>query len=177
MFKQLTYSTKNKLLIAGAFTLLYLIYVFALKKTVDVYTEYEGSKDKIELIANAPQRTGELEKELQEINARIGTHQLPGIKTRQLLLELVSNYCQKNKAVLREFPDSETMEKEGLLVETNRFTVEGNYNTLVKLVYLMEQEYKIGRVASVKYQLKKDFKTQKMALTATMYIQNINHKL
>ena len=52
----------------------------------------------------------------------------------------------------------------------------GNFSTLINLVYLLEQKYNLGKIASVNYQLKKDFKTKEMQLTATIFLQNIKKK-
>lgn len=173
MFENLTYSKKNKLLIAAAIVAVYLIYVFAIKKTITQRNEYNNLQTKIELIKNAPSMAIQLQQQLLQMDAKIGNNTSNGQKTGQALLELLSDYCKNNKAVLRDFPASKNLQQGDLLVETNVFIVEGNYETLLKLVYLLEQKQKLGKVASVRYQYKKDIKTRNMALTATVYLQNI----
>jgi hypothetical protein len=173
MFAALTYKTKNQLLIAGIAILAMLIYLFAIKKTIRVYTQYSNAKNKIEQASNIPFMITKLEKELRKIDEKIGSQNYTGINTEQNLLEVITIYCQKNHAVLREFPQATASLQGNLLVETNVFIVEGNFNTLLNLVYLLEQKSKLGKVASVHYQFKKDIKTRDIVLTATIYIQNI----
>lgn len=176
MFKNLTYKKKNQLLIAGAALAVFIVYSFAIKKTIIVYEKYSDAEHKIEFATNAPTKASQLEKELAVMDEKIGNQNRNGQNSSQVLLELVTNYCEKNHAILRDFPELTIANKEKLDVETNRFIVEGHFSTLINLVYNLEQKNKLGKVASVRYQLKKDFKTREMALTTTIYLQNIKKK-
>ena len=176
MFKNLTYKKKNQLLIVTAVLTLFIVYSFAIKKTINAYGKFSDAEHKMEFAANAPKMAEQLEKELRMMDERIGNQNTKGQNTTQVLLELVTNYCQKNHAILREFPEITISNEENLQVETNRFIVEGPFSTLINLAYILEQKNKLGKVASARYQLKKDFKTREMALTATIYLQNIKKK-
>jgi len=107
------------------------------------------------------------------MDEKIGDNNLKGQNTAQTLLELVTNYCKNNHAVLREFPETNTNNQEGLMIETNRFVVEGNFSALLNLVYLLEQKNKLGKISSAVYQVKKDFKTKNKMLIVTIYLQNV----
>ena len=173
MFKNLTYKKKNQLLLAAVLVIAYLIYVLAISKTTAAFHDYKNLQKNVELVKNAQVMANQLEKELLQIDSRIGNNNINGLQTEQALLELLSNYCKSNKATLREFPASTNFAQGDLLIETNKFVVEGDFSTLLKLVYLLEQKNKLGKVTSVRYQYKKDVITRNMALTATVYLQNI----
>ena len=176
MFKNLTYKQKNRLLIAGAILMAYIAYALAIKKTITAYNQCNEATKQIELAQNAPMMADQLEKQLSQMDSKIGNQNTNGQNKEQALLELVTNYCQNNHAVLREFPETTLADQGNMTIETNLFVVEGSFPTLINLVYLFEQKNKLGKVASVHYQLKKDFKTKEMALTATIYLQNIKKK-
>jgi len=173
VLKELTYLRKNQLLIAAFVVLLFLVYSLAIKKTINESKQASDAEKKIELAANAPFMAAQLQKELMLMDEKIGDKNLQGQNTAQTLLELVTNYCKNNHAVLREFPETNTSNQEGLIIETNRFVVEGNFSVLINLVYVLEQKNKLGKISSVVYQLKKDFKTKKNVLIATVYLQNV----
>lgn len=173
MFKNLTYKKKNQLFIIVSLSTVYLIYVFAVKKTIASYSEYIKAESQIELAANAPVMAAQLEKQLLQMDSKIGKQNINGENTEQALLELITNYCQNNHAILREFPETTVAKQGDLFIETNLFVVEGEFTSLVNLVYILEQKNKLGKIASVRYQLKKDFKTKDMALTAAIYLQNV----
>jgi len=173
VFKNLSYKKKNQLLIAGLVVTIFLIYLFALKKTIRVYHEYNDMQNKIEMVESVPMMTAVFEKQLLQMNSRIASDTMNGQRIQQALLELLSNYCKNSKAVLREFPQSTDFEQGDLLVETNLFVIESDFKTLLKLVYILEQKKTLGKIASIHYQYKKDLITRNMALTATVYLQNI----
>lgn len=176
MFKNLTYKKKNQLLMVAMLVVLFLVYSFAIKKTLNIYNTYSVAEEKIALAANAPVMAAHLEKELMQMDIRLGNEKTKKQNTADALLELTTHYCQNNHAVLREFPKTTVSDQGDLLIETNQFVVEGDFSTLINLVYVLEQKIKLGKVASVKYQLKKDFKTKEMVLTAAIFIQNVKKK-
>lgn len=173
MLKDLSYKKKNTLLLAAIAFGLLCVYVLAFKKTIGLVAEVNATETKIEAAKDAPARSAFLQKEIEKLDATIGTQNRPDENSQQSLLELVTDYCKSNNAVLREFPVVTQELKGSFVVETNRFVVEGNFSTLLALVYTLEQKNTPGKIASVEYALKKDAKTREMALTATIYLQNI----
>jgi hypothetical protein len=176
LLKGLTYEKKNLLLLGGSVLLAFLIYSFAIKKTWLVYKNYSEAKSKIEFASNAPIMADQLAKELTAMDLKIGNQNKNGTNTEGAILETLTNYCQENKTVLREFPETSRAEQGNLIIETNKFVIEGNFSQLLNLVYLLEQTAKLGKVTSAHYQLKKDLKSKEMVLTVTIYIQNIKKK-
>lgn len=173
MLQKLTYKTKNRLLLIASILLAFASYQLSFKKTIEAYRACTNSEAKLELASNAPELVNELENKVAKMNALLGNQNKDNKLQEQALLELVTHYCQENDAVLRDFPQNVSSLQEHMLVTTNRFVVEAKFATLVKLVYLLEQKNNLGKVVSVRYQYKKDNKTREMALTATIYLQNI----
>jgi len=172
----MTFKKKNQLLIVVAILLVFMIYNFALKKTLLAHSDCTVAEEQILLARNAPAMASQLEKELLQMDAKIGTDSVKNKNSGQELLGLVTNYCQNNQAVLREFPETTITGQEKLTIETNLFIVEGSFSSLISLVYLLEQKAKIGKVSGVHYQLKKDLKSKELVLTATIYLQNVKKK-
>lgn len=177
MLKGLTYRKKNQLLIVVSLMMAYLIYVFAIKKTIGAYNEYTLAEKQMELLVNAPIMSAQLEKKLFNINSKIGHQNTIDQNAEQALLELITNYCQENHVVLRAFPETTVARQRDLFVETNMFIIEGGFSSLLNLVYELEQKSKLGKIVSVRYQLKKDLRTKDMSLIATIYLQNIKQHL
>lgn len=175
MFKTLTYKKKNRLLLIAAIVTALIIYTLGIKKTIAVYSECKENKKKMEQAANAPAMAQQLEKELIRMDAKIGTHHTQE-NTNDALLSLITEYCQSHHAVLREFPETTLTQEGDLSIETDQFMIGGDFFTLINLVYLLEQKYHLGKIAAVNYQLKKDFKTKELQLTATIFLQNIKKK-
>ena len=157
----------------GTVLMLLAIYSLTIKKTINLFSECKATEAKINLAKDAPQRAEQLENELHRIENKIGKQNSAAESKEQQLLEIISHYCQNNHTILREFPKTMSSDQGDLTIETNLFVLEGGFQSLIKLVYLLEQKSTYGKVASVKYQIKKDFKTKEEVLTATVYIQNI----
>lgn len=176
MFKNLTYKQKNKLLIVAFVFVLFLLYTISIKRTVNNYFIHSDNLKQLEEATLAPTLVSQLKEELATINSKLGTQRKGEGNNSDRLIELVTNYCNENNAVLMEFPQMESAIKDDLVVETNKFTLSGNFQNLLKLVYLLEQEYKLGKVASVNYKMVKNYKARENILTATVYVQNIKKK-
>jgi len=176
LLTDLTYKKKNLLLLVVAIIVALLIYSLAIKRTITAYTQFSVNKEKMEQAANAPAMTEQLEKELIRMDTKIGNHNTKNVNIDEALLSLLTDYCQSKQAVLREFPETTYTEDGDLQIETNQFMIGGNFSTLINLVYLLEQKYNLGKIVAVNYQLKKDFKTKEMQLTATIFLQNIKKK-
>jgi hypothetical protein len=167
-----TYRKKNKALLAAGVILLLLAYLLSIKRTIAVYREVSALASESELAANAPAKAAALEKQLREIDDLLGTqHRTDDIQ--QSLLGTITEYCKEHNTVLREFPKTVYHEEKDLAVETNVFTVEGSFARLLRLVYLLEQESRSGRISSAKFFMKKDPKTHTSALNVTIYLQNL----
>lgn len=173
MFDNLTYKKKNLLLAIAAVFLLLIIYSMGIRKTMDAKQEYELTKTKLELGKNAPLNTALLENKLKELDARLGDVDVKEEYSTESLLTLVTHFCKQHHVVLKDFPPKNTAKQGELTIITNQLLLAGKFTDLLRLVYLLEQKANIGKVTSVRYQLKKDIRTREMQLTAMIYVQNI----
>ncbi len=159
----------------GAVFLLLLMYQFSIKNTLSAVSKFKELSHKANLLENAPAKALEYEMLVKQLQQSVGTQSKEGLNAKQALLVLLGDYCNKNKTVIRDFPPSEIATHGNVVVETNKFVVEGSFKSLIKLVYLLEQKNVIGKVMSVRYQFKKDKRTRRKALTATIYVKNIKN--
>lgn len=173
MLKDLSYKKKNQFLLIGTILFFFIAYYMAFGKTISLFLECNSMKKQLSGLSGAPGRATALQQKLSELDQRLGGKQLSDTNTQQVLLNVITNYCQSSKIVLREFPKAITKQEKDYLVETNFFTVEGGFSKLLNLVYLLEQKEKIGRLASVLFQAKEDVRTKVLSLTATIYVQNV----
>ena len=172
MLKELTYKKKNILLLAVFVLFLFIIYFLAINKTLDLYFQCNEMQAQLNQTQNASQQLSRLEMQMKEIEAVFGEEQEESYNYQQLLLEVLSNYCSGNNIVLRKFPEPIIIYEQEFSVETNIISVEGPFKNLLHLIYLLEQKNKLGKIASLHFQTREDFKTKQKALFADIYIQN-----
>jgi len=176
MLNNLTYKQKNRALMVILALLIPLSYNMAFKKTWELYGECKETEEKLELAADAPSKMAGIKKRLQEIEAIAGKQQDSRQPAQQKLLGIITAWCQENRLVLKEMPNAINTAENDLLVETNVFEIEGSFSKLLNLIYQLEQKNNAGRVASVNFKTRKDYKTRQLILSATIYIQNIKKK-
>ena len=173
MFKNLTYKKKNQFLAAASLVVLVCFYRFDVNTTVALHRQVNELAGQIEIAKDAPQKVGLMEVKLGQMDLLSGLKHNSDTSIQQELLGVVTGYCQQNAVVLRGFPKTMVSEAEGFRVETNVFTAEGGFTKLLELVYLLEQKNRVGKVASVLYNTKKEVTTRSLSLTAAVYLQNI----
>ena len=173
MLQHLSYKNKNRLLAVGALLFAVISYVLAFKATFDLRSECAAMREELSIAAMAPQRIAKLEMQLRSIEGVIGGQTEEGIDPQQQLLEFVTNYCERERITLQEFPQAISHEEEDYAVETNIFVVRGNFIKLLKMAYALEQEMRIGKVVAVAYSSRKNPRTKRLELTATVYLQNV----
>jgi len=171
MLSKLTYRKKNRLLLLGAGLALLLVYSLTLSKTVALRSTCSRLELRVDSAAHLPAETAELEEQLAMIDANFRNDTLSNL--HEELLGIVSAYCQQHRLVLRDFPELLRYRNREWDVETHRFTVEGNYTELLRLVHLLEKQQGAGKVVSADYRSKRDPRTKALSLTVTVYVQQL----
>jgi len=173
MLKNLSYKNKNRLLFLVAFLFAIISYMLAFRKTFDLRSQCSQMESELVIAATAPERIANLEMQLRSIEGVIGGQTDEGVDPQQQLLEFVTNYCEEQHITLQEYPQPISHQEDDYAVETNIFVVKGNFIKLLKMIYALEQEMRIGKVVAVEYKSKKNLRTKRLNLTATVYLQNV----
>ena len=173
MLKQLTYRNRN-IVLAGV-TLLFTIlaYQLSIKEAIERKQAYEEAISQSAKLAGAPQQMEELRKKIMTLDQSLGNLNGDTTDLPQLILEKVSTYCKKNGTELKKFPGVSRTDEQNYQLETTQFVVKGNFIDLLKLVYGFEQEYNLGKLVSVEFNIQKELRSRKQYLVATLFVQNI----
>jgi hypothetical protein len=154
-------------LLIGAF----LAYQLSLKKAISAYAEYKKLRD-------VETRSGTITAELQlwqkkvvELDALTGTDILQGFEAN--LLNTIGLFCESRKLKVERFVEPYIGEQNGYRVETILIEVQGNFKSLLSLLHHLETDFKGGRISSVAFQKKKNYKKRKDELFLEIYVQNI----
>lgn len=172
--KELSYKNKNRILLLGTALFALIFYFAVLNKTISLISSCKGAEKRLEGVNEMTMRSAEMKAKLLQFSRALGVQQKSESDAQQQLLSVVTRFCQENNIVLREYPQVLHSDEKGMKLITNTFVIEGDFTRLLKLVYVLEQKEKAGKLVSVKFFTKKDFKTNTNALLATLYIQNVN---
>lgn len=169
MWKRLTYAQKTKWTLVAGLLLLLICWQGAFKRTWEL-------RSKVLQLETTSGDSGELKLRIEMLEQRMVQASLlmsgtgDNKEPRQRLLNELSEQCRQSKILLKNMPGVRTREYAGYRVETQEFTIEGPFIPLLKLHHRLERELGGGRIASSSYRLRKDPKTRKDLLSATIYI-------
>lgn len=175
-WSSLSYKTKNNYLLAGGLLFLLLSYWLAFNKTVDLYFTNRNLKTKLIIAQEAPEKRRMMDVKSNALKEKLSSYFTDSLKTQDRLLEVVSNFCQKNNLLLKEFPYEKYHEEKEFVIGTTELKVEGAFVNLLKLVYLLEQKEAVGRVSSSSFDTVFDNKRKKKVLVLTLYLQTLRIK-
>lgn len=170
----MTFRQKNMALGAGTIIMAVAIYFFALQKTITLVQENQQMTEKAMTGSDLDKGIKNYQARLTDFKNNFGLLDSGGKPvSHEVILGQLSQFCNDYNLLLREFPSVMAHEENGYRIETNTIVVEGAFQNIVKLLYFFEREHKMGRIASVKFALQQDHKTQAYKLVGTIYVQNI----
>ena len=167
-----TYKQKTIALGIGSFLFLILAYQLAFKKTFIERSKYHDAQNRLDNVQS-------LEKEVAQYHGLLAnfdqntTSNLPPSQTN--LYELISSFCDENDLIIEEMPEVSVYDNTDFLLEQHIFTFKGEYRTMLRLLYAIEQEWKIAKVVSSHFYLEKNRQTRQEELKAQFHLQNIKN--
>lgn len=172
MLDHIPYRKKNEYLLIGTVVFAVLVYLFAISKTLDLWTQNKDLEVQLAKASHAPSQIKNLEAKLAAYDAILGSFVVEDNDNQEELVRVANEFCQKNNLILREVPEHIVEEEEDLEIVTTRITAQGNFTNLLKMLHYFEHN-KMARVASVKFEKTEDFKTRKNYLALHLLLQNI----
>lgn len=168
----MTQKTKNILLIGGFLVSLFICYKWAISNTLEQYNQYQELKKEQALFKNIPKQLSVLKSKETYYDSLLTTYKLKGSSVQNNLLKFINDYATKNQVQVVHFAEPHIIEKNDLVVKTYDINLQGGYNNLNELIYLLEQETKFGEVISLHFEKKKNFRTNKNYLQARILLKS-----
>lgn len=167
----ISYLLKCKLLLAGFVIFILLFYKLSFVPTWQLLNETQVMEEKRQAVQQAPERINYLQSELKLTEALFMTDSLNGNLQHNLIDEMAV-YCNQSTVTVKEIPMQVMHKQDYFLIETFRIRLEGEFKSLLQLLFLMEKKYP-GKIASVHFASIKNYKTRIPVLYADFYFQHI----
>ena len=174
VFQRITNKLKLILLAIGSLLLVLVMYRMAFSKTIRLRSDCIHVEQNLESSNLLPMQIEAIQMELHGLERIIGNNSNDENFLRQQLLEKVGNYCQDHSVKLIEIPDINSQFVNGYNIQNNVVRIQGSFKAMLGVVHKLEQEWKLARVMSVRFYLKRDVRKRIEYLTADIYLQNIN---
>lgn len=172
-WSKLSYQQKNKVLAIGGVVFLFIVYQLAISKSFELYSQNSLLEEKLTAAKMSYKSKEELDTKEAKLDGHLSSFFVDSLSHQEYLLETISTYCHQHKILIKEIPARTEYREDNFEVGTHRIVLEGSFISLLKMVYLLEQKSKMGRVSSVSFSLKYDTKRKREVLSLILYIQNI----
>ncbi len=170
----MTNKTKNRLLVIGFAIALLLSCKLAISNTMALKKQYNVLKQQDLLFKNAPKQLSLLKQKQSYYNGLLKKYQLDGSSLQNNLLKTINTYAHANQLKVVNFLEPHTVKKEDLIIKTYQFTLEGNFNAILKLVHKLEQDTKYGEIKSLHFEKQKNYRTGKYFLQAKVVLKSFD---
>lgn len=169
----LTYTKKCLLLFIGFLFFLIVAYQLSFSETLRNRKEINEKESKISWLK-------EKEKEIPLIRSKIelvekAYSEDDSSSVRDKLTAFISDYSETNNCTVTEIPVSSLYKNGHVNIESNSFTIKGNFNSLLKLEQAIEQKFKFtAKIMSAHFFSIKDNQSKRKNLYLTIITQSFS---
>ncbi|GAA3553780.1 hypothetical protein [Snuella lapsa] len=161
----MTNKTKIILLLLGFLLTLTLCYQLAISKTIELNVTYKDLKQQEALYKNAPRQMSLLKQKQHYYDSLLTKYQLQGNSVQNNLLKSINTFADSTNIKVVHFLEPHKVVNNDITINTYQFTLEGDYNNMVRLIHKLEQKTKFGEIINLHFEKKKNFRT------GTFYLQ------
>ncbi|WP_299112268.1 type 4a pilus biogenesis protein PilO [uncultured Winogradskyella sp.] len=168
----MTQKTKNILLVVGFFLLIIIAYNYAIANTLQLKNEYKTLQQEALAFDNMPLQLSALKQRKHYYDSLLTKYQLSESSMQNNMLSAINTFADANQLKVVDFIEPHKIIQNDLIVNTYQFTLEGNYNAILSLVYQLEQHTKFGEIINLNFKKQKNYKTGRFYLQAHVLLRN-----
>lgn len=165
---------KNIVLLLGFLLMLVIGYKFSISKTIAASRQYASINKQRELLSDIPSQISYLKQQNKFYEDVLAKNQISSESSFQNnLLKIVNTFAKENKLAITGFKEPHIIEQNDAVTKTYQFSVKGDYTSILKLLHTIEQYGNYGKIISTDFQKKKNYKTNKVFLECTVFLQRV----
>jgi len=164
---------KNKLLFLGIVLLLFASYYMAIDKTLMLRKESQHLGTQVEQFKDIPKRLSILGQKNSYYDSILGNMNLADTSIQNNLLRTINHEASKNNIKVMDFNQPHIYQIGDNTLYTYSFNLSGNYTDILKVVHTIEQKGNFGEIKHVDFQKKKNYRTNRYSLAATVFVQQV----
>ncbi|WP_417859366.1 hypothetical protein [Xanthomarina gelatinilytica] len=168
----MTARKKNISLIIGFIVLLWVGYQVAISKTIVLVKETHQLEKEAILFKNTPKELSVLKQKQKYYDSLFNKYQLNGSSIQNNLLKTIHTVAEQHNIKVVHFLEPHIELKNDLTIKTYQFTLEGEYNNIIQLLYHLEQKSKFGEVLNLHFEKKKNYRTGNSFLEASVLLRS-----
>ncbi|TCK68068.1 hypothetical protein DFQ05_1853 [Winogradskyella wandonensis] len=168
----MTKKQKNIALVVGFFLALIICYQFALSNTLEQRKRYNALQLESKVFENSPKQLSILNQKETYYDSLLEEYQLDDSSLQNNLLKTINTFAEENHIKVINFLEPHISQKNELTIKTYQFVLEGDYNSINKLIFKLELDTKFGEIINLHFEKKKNFKTGRFYLQAKVLLRS-----
>jgi len=169
----MTQKNKNIVLVVGLLLVLFIAFRYGFSKTFTISKEVTNLQNQKEAYQSAPAQLAALANKEKQLNEILRSNNVEGNSLQSNILKVLNKLSEDASFMIIAFEEphvylDETSKK---TTTTYNFTLQGEYKSLINVVYTLEQQYSFGNMINVAFEKKKNFRTGKHFLQCRMLLQ------
>jgi len=172
----MTQKNKNIALIIGLLLVVFIAYQYSFSKTFAVSKEVAKLENQKEAYQSAPAQLAALANKEKQLDEILKKNNVEGNSLQNNILKVLNTLSNDSGYTIIAFEEPHIYldEASQKTTTTYNFTLQGDYKSLINVVYALEQKYSFGNVINVNFEKKKNFRTGKSFLQCQVLLQRIN---
>ncbi len=146
-------------------------YNFAISNTVNLYRQHRKLILDESQIPNINERLASLMSREAQVDSILTSLSLNHVQTENNLISIFDALKDRNQVFVMDFNPPHTVTVEQGTLFTYEITLEGDFNGLLKSIFELEHNHRIGRISHVNLQKFKDRRTRKSKLQSTLHLE------
>lgn len=167
---------KNSVLVIGLVIVALIAYFFGIAKTIELSKQLLVLEKQKKRYQSAPRQLALLANKEQKLDKVLKENNLTGLSLQNNLLEVL------NKAsILKNFKITSFNEPHQYIdniskstISTYKFQLSGSYNTLVQMIYELEQSYSFGNIVHLNFEVIQNYRSRNQILYCEIFLQRIH---
>ncbi len=157
--------------------MLWIGHQFSFSKTFALKKQLKILKTEQKLLSNVSEKLIRLKQENSYYDSILKSKNISTKNSFQNnLLQRISVFADSTNISIVNFNNPHVFEAENALVNTYSFTLKGNFPAITRLIYQLEQEFKLGKIISVHFEKKKNYRRNSEYLECNIVLQRVDSK-
>ena len=165
---------KNIVLFISVALLYWLGYQLSFSKSFESKSQYHKLKKEQELYENVYQKLVQLKQQNVYYDSILKSKRISTESSFQNnLLETITSYADTTSIKIINFKSPHLFKTDNAKLNTFSFKLNGSFSKITQLIYELEQHYKLGKIISVDYEKKKNYRRNTHFLECTILLQQV----
>lgn len=172
----MTQKTKNIVLILGFFLSLVIAYQLAFSETIALRSEVHSLRERSISFENLATLSATLHQREKFADSVLKNNNVKNISIQNNLLQFLNQESTSKGFAISSFDEPHSILENNVNTTSYQFTIRGNFNDLLDVIYKLEQDFNFGKIAHLNFEKKRDYRKRKDYLECSVVIESLVSK-